>query len=349
MFGKLPSLATLVLFGMFAASPTSTNFTLKSYDFGSGGGSSTSTNYALNGEAGEQSASGLGSTNFKINSGLPVLNEANVPAAPTFTNPSNEYNRLRIVINTSNNPTDTLYQIAISSDGFSTTQYVQTDNTVGTTNTVAQYQSYVAWGGATGVWITGLQANTSYQVKVRALQGKFSGTAYGPTASAATVLPSLTFSVATSLTATPPFAIGFSSLAAGAVTNGSATAELGLSTNALNGGVIYIKSTGSLSSALAAASVPSASADLSVVASGYGAIVTSASQAAGGPLSAVAPYNGSGNNVGVLTTALQPIVSSSSAVTTGAVSVTFKAKIDATTPAASDYTDTLTFVAAMLY
>ncbi len=349
MFGFTKSVVSMAIMGLFAAAPSSTNFTLKSYDFGNGGGTSTSTNYGLNSEAGEQSGDQLSSTNFKINGGTQNTQNANVPSAPTFTNPSNEYNRLRVTINTSGNPTDTNYEIAISTDSFVTTNYVQTDNTVGSSNTVAQYQTYTTWGGAGGAWILGLIENTTYQVKVRAMQGNYSGSAFGPTASAATVLPSLTFSVQTSLTATPPFAVGFSSLTAGVVSNGDATADIGLTTNSNNGGLVYIKSTGSLSSALASSSITSVTADLSVASSGYGAIVTNVAQSSGGPITAVAPFDGVSNNIGGLTSAFQRILSTTIAVNTGTASVTLKAKADAITPSSSDYSDTLTLVAAMLY
>jgi len=333
----------------FGASPSSTNFTLKSYDFGNGGGSTSSTNFGLNSSTGTQAESGLSSANFKTLSGLQPTQNANVPTAATFTNPSNEYNRLKLVINTSSNPTDTKYQVAISDDNFTTTKYVQPDNTVGTANTIAQYQTYTSWGGAAGVWVVGLSANTTYKVMVRALQGNFTGTAYGPQASAATVLPNLTFSVATSLTSTPPYSIAFSNITAGSVISATTTADIGLTTNSLNGGTVYVKSNGTLASALAANSITSATADLSVTAVGYGAVVTSTSQASGGPFTAIAPFNGAGNNVGGLSTSLQPILTSTGSITTGTASITLKAKVDATTPAAIDYTDTLTFIAAMLY
>lgn len=333
----------------FGASPSSTNFTLKSYDFGSGGDTTSSTNFGLNSTTGTQSENGLSSTNYKALSGLQPTQQANVPAAATFTNPSNEYNRLQIVINTSGNPTDTKYQIAISDDNFVTTKYVQTDNTIGNANTVAQYQTYINWGGVSGVWIVGLASNTTYKVMVRALQGNFTGTAFGPQATAATVLPSLTFSVATSLTGTPPYSIGFGSLTAGTVVGATTTADIGLSTNSVNGGTVYVKSNGTLASALAGNSITSVTTDLTSAGIGYGAIVSAASQSSGGPFGPVAPYNGGGNNVGALTTSLQPILTTTSSVTSGTASVTLKAKADATTPASTDYTDTLTFIAAMLY
>lgn len=349
MFEVIKAAGSFMLIGLFAAAPSSTNFTLKSYDFGSGGGTSTSTNYGLNSETGEQSGDKQTSTSYGLAGGTQNTQNANVPLVPTFTNPSNEYNKLRIVIDTGGNPSDTKYQIAISTDSFATTNYVQTDNTVGVTNTIAQYQTYVAWGGGSGVWIVGLDSNVTYQVKVRALQGNYTGSAYSPAASAATVLPSITFSVATSLSAVPPFTIGFTNLTAGVVTNGAATAEIGLSTNSVNGGVVYVKSGGSLASAMAGSSITSATADLSVAATGYGAIVTSASQSSGGPFAAAAPFDGAGNNVGVLQTVLQNVLTTPGSVTTGLASVTLKAKVDAITPSATDYTDTLTFVAAMLY
>jgi len=343
---KAASLSVVV--GFFAAAPSSTNFTLKSYDFGTGGGAGSSTNFKLDGLSGTQTGSGLSSASYKVNGGeLPTQN-SNVPTA-TFTNPSNEYNRLKLVIGTSNNPTDTVYQVAISTDSFVSTNYIQNDNTIGSSSAVATYQSYASWGSATGVWVVGLASNTTYQVKVRALQGQFSGSPYGPVVSAATVQPSITFSVTTSLTATPPFLVGFTSLPAGAATDGNATANIGLSTNSVNGGAVYIKSTGGLTSALASTTVTSATANLSVAGSGYGAIVSSASQTSGGPFTATAPYNGVANNVGALTTTLVPILSTSTALNTGAATITLKAKSATLTPSATDYADTLTFVAAMLY
>ncbi len=339
------------LTGLFFAVPTSTNYTLKSYDFGNGGGSTSSTNYKLNVSVGAQSGNGTqNSTSYKANGGVLPTQHANVPLAPSFSNPSSEYNRLKLVLNTGSNPADTKYQVAISSDGFTTTNYVQTDNTVGPTNSISTYQTYATWGGASGVWVIGLLPSTTYSVKVRALQGGFTGSAYSPTASAATVQSSLTFTVGTSLTATPPYVIAVSGLSAGSVVSGNATANVGLSTNAVSGGAVYINSTNAgLSSASASASIASATADLTVATKGYGVKVTSTSQASGGPLAGSSPFNGSGNNVGGLTTNLQQILVTSSPVTTGTATVTVMAKADNITPSASDYTDTIRLVAAMLF
>ena len=338
-----------LLMGFFAA-PSSTNYTLKSYDFGNGGGSSSSTNYKLNASTGTQTGNGTqNSTNYDIYGGIAPTQNANVPTAPSFTNPSSEYNRLKLVISPGTNPSDVKYLVAISTDSFITTNYVQNDNTIGSANGAAVYQTYASWGGSSGVWVVGLASATSYTVKVRTLQGDFSGSAFGPTASASTVSPSLSFSVATSLTASPPFVITFTSLPSGAVTSGNATANLGLSTNSLSGGTVYVKSGGGLTSAAAATTLSSATADLSLALSGYGAQVTTTGQVSGGPLTSKSPYNGATTNVGALTTSLQPILATATTITTGTSTITLKAKSDATTPGSTDYTDTLTFVAAMLY
>ena len=67
----------------------------------------------------------------------------------------------------------------------------------------------------------------------------------------------------------------------------NATIIVDITTNALNGGDIVVKSqNASLSSTVASSSITSATADLSSANSGYGAQVTSASQSGGGPLTA---------------------------------------------------------------
>jgi hypothetical protein len=337
---------------LLAAVPSSTNYTLRTYDIGSGGGNTlNSTNYKLNAVSGTQSGTTTQtSTNFVLGDGITNATNSNVPPAPAFTNPSSYYDRLLLVLNAGSNPTDTKFLIAISSDNFVTTSYVQADHSVGTSQALANYQTYAAWGGGSGFLIVGLQPSTTYAVKVKALQGDFTGSAFGPTATAATVAPSLTYSLSTTLTATPPFAVDFTSLPAGSVVSGAADAQIGLTSNASNGGTVYIKgANGGLTSASAATTITSASADLSVATSGYGAQVTASGQASGGPLTSQSPYNGATNNVGNILTSLQPLITSTGPVTTGTATIRFKAKSSSITPSASDYADTVTIVVAMNY
>jgi len=334
---------------LFAAAPSSTNYILRTYDLNGGGANGTSTNYRLNGTTGSQTGRTQTSTNYGVLGGENSGVNAHVPPAPTVTNPSSYYDRLRITVNPGANPSDTTYLIAISPDNFaSTTYYIQNDNTLGANQSASRYQTYSAWGGASGFLVLGLVPSTTYTVKVKAMQGGFSATAFGPTASAATVAPSLTFSLITTGTATPPFPIAFTSLTPGSVISGNFDAVLGLTSNALNGGLVYIKSAnGSLVSTLAGTSIPSASTDLAIATNGYGAQVTGTSQSSGGPITSVSPFNGASDNVGILSTVMQTVVSTTAPVTSGSATVRLKAKASAITPSAGDYADTLTFVASM--
>ncbi len=344
------SIVSLLSAGLLASAPTSTNYTLKSYDFGNGGGTSSSTNYQVNGLAGSQGGGDtINSTNNTVVGGLQATQNTNVPQAPTLVNPANNYNRLRLTLNTSGNPSDTRYLIAISPDAFvSTTSYVQTDNAIGTNLSIANYQTYAAWGGASGFLILGLEPATTYTVKVKAIQGKFSESGFSPTASAATVQTSITFSVATSATSIPPFNIGFSGLAPGVVQAADEDALLGLSSNALNGGSIYVQGQNNgLTSLLASYTITSATANLASALSGYGAQVISVSQTSGGPLAAVAPFNGAVDNVGILSNSPSPFTTTSGPISNASSTLRLKAKTESTVPSANDYSDTLTFIAAM--
>lgn len=342
---------TATMLSLFAASPASTNFTLKSFDFGNGGATSSSSSYNLNGTVGTQNgASGTNGVTI-VNSGQKNTQTASVPPAATLTNPNGTYNKLRIVINTSGNPSDTRYAIAISSNGFTTTNYVQNDTSVGTVLGIEDYQTYVQWGSASGFDVIGLQPSTSYVIKVSAYQGAFTATAFGPaTAAVATLATTVTFSVATTANGTPPFNVNFPALAANTVFTADADASLTLSTNAAFGGAIYLKGANSgLLSSSRTFTIASTTADLGVAASGYGAQVSTVGQTSGGPLSATAPFAGTASSVGQITTDLQRIIGLASPVTGGTAQIKFMAKTTASTPAATDYTDIETIVAAMKF
>ncbi len=334
---------------LLAAVPSSASYILNSYGFSGGANNGGSATYKINGSAGVAGGV-LGSATYKLPAGIKASTTAPTPGAPAFTNPANNYDRLKLVLNVSTFPSDTKYLIAISTDGFATTNYVQTDNTVGAALSISNYQTYAAWGGASGVTIVGLTSGTTYTVKVAALQGSGTGSGFGPTATAATVAPSVTFGVTTSLTSTPPFTTTFASLTPGAVVSGNATIIAAITTNALNGGGLDVQSQfGGLKSTLASYTLPSATADLSAAGKGYGARVTAATQSSGGPVAATSPYNGSSNNVGSLSTALQPLATFPTAITGANITTTLMAKTDISVPSASDYSDTITLSLSLLF
>lgn len=224
----------------YADLPSSTNFKLQEFGFGAGGtASSSSTNYSLNGIAGEVEFGRPSSTNFKMGSGLTYMMKANVPAAPTFTNPSTNYDRLKFVINQSNNPSDATYalQVSTSSDFSTNVSYVKSDNTLGAPLTIDDFKTYANWGGASGNYVTGLTQATTYYIRAKARQGSFTESEFGPSASVATSDSSLTFSIDNP-------SITFSNLNAGnSHTDSSKSTILTTSTNAYNGYVVNARET----------------------------------------------------------------------------------------------------------
>ncbi|MDB5169561.1 MAG: hypothetical protein JWO41_917 [Candidatus Saccharibacteria bacterium] len=345
-WGFLPAISLLL-----AAMPSSTNYGLHNYGFGSGGtSSSTSSSYKLNATTGEVSNTQSTSATYQSRPGNQNEQQSNVPPAPTFTNPSNYYDKLKFVISTGNNASTAKFAVAISSDNFVTTLYVHPDGTASSTLSLTDRQTYVAWGGASGQLVTGLSSTTTYKMKVNAMQGNFTETEFGPTASAATVAPSISFSIFTDTQPTAPFTTSFPNLLPATVVSTNDKLWFNLTTNADAGAIIYISSQfAGLKSNNNGNTIVSATADLTSASSGYGAQNQSVTQTSGGPFSMVAPFNGAGQNVGALTTSLQPIFSSSLPVTAGSGSLLIKAKAASTTPSSNDYGDKITLTSAAVF
>lgn len=335
-----------------AVPPASGNYKLMDYGFGAGGtATSSSSNYSLFGTVGQVDQGSPSSANYFVGAGLEYTIQASTSAAPTFTNPSNWYNKLHLAINRGGaDPTDTQYAIEIAS-GSGQFQYVQNDNTVGPTLGLEDWQKYSAWGGSSGITILGLSPGTTYTVAVAAKQGQFyTQFMWSPKATATTSNSQLSFDIDVSSidqSTSPPYIVNIGQLSPGSVTTAANKIWVSLSTNATNGGLIYILGTNTgLLSSTASYTISAVSNDLSSVGEGYGAQNSSATQASGGPMEAISPYNGSSNNVGILDTAKRTIYDSTGApVVNGRVSFVLKAKASNTTPSASDYADTLTVLA----
>lgn len=335
---------------LLAAMPTSTNYQLNNFNYGSGGNTSSSTNYQLNSTTGQTGTAPASSTNFQSKPGNVSAQQAYVPVAPTFTNPSNFYDKLRFIINPGASPSDTKFSIAISDDNFVTTRYIQNDNTVGTVRGLEDYQTYAAWGGAAGQLVLGLNPSTTYKIKANAIQGSFTETEYGPEATAATSPPSITFDIdvaATDTETNPPFVVALGSLLPATATTAANRIWVDVDTNANAGAKVYLRSANAgIRSASKSFTITSATADLTAAATGFGVQGASATQASGGPMTIVAPYNVSVQNVGLVDANNREIFSSSAPVTAGRASMFIKAKAAATTPASDDYQDTITVIVA---
>src|SRR5206468_2283354 len=127
-----------LLFGLpfvFGALPSTTNYQLNSYGFGSGGTANSSTsNYALEGISGELSGQTGTTSTYNLKPGYTETQQASVPKIAAFDNGSGRYyNSLHFVIDQQSNPSDAKYalQISTSSNFSSNVNYVKSDLTIG--------------------------------------------------------------------------------------------------------------------------------------------------------------------------------------------------------------------------
>ncbi len=331
--------------------PASNGYSLRDYTWGAGGTSGSDSNsYSVNAALGEVSNNELEGSAYKTWPGLSFTQQANVPPAPTLTNSGSFYNKLNLVLNTGSNPSDTLFAVAVSTDNFSTTEYLQSDNTIGASLGAEDWQSYANWGSGTGEFIVGLDPGTTYYVKVKAQQGDFSEGPWGPVVSTATSSLSISFDIDVASTDTEssgPYELEFGSLTPTAITTTSDRVWLDLATNAANGGAIHIYGSNSgLYSTAANYMISAVTGNLTSLSEGFGLQYASVAESAGGPMAVDSPFDGTSETVGTLTTTPQRIFNSSaSPVTGGRASFVSKAKPSVLAPAAADYTDTITIVA----
>lgn len=335
---------------LFAALPGTSNYELRSYGFGNGSGTGSTDNYSVEGIAGELSGNSLGTDNYGLRPGLLGSQLANLPDTPTWSNDADWYNKLHLVIDTGGNPGDTTFAVAISNDGFATTQYVQSDNTVGPALGVEDFRDYSGWGSGSGLNVIGLTPNTTYEVKVKARQGEFSETGFGPVASAATSQVGLVFDIDVSSSDTEtaaPYIVSFGDVLPDTVTDSPVRIWLDIDTNADSGAAVYVVSgNNGLLSAATSYTISSVTGDLGSLGEGIGAQSVSATQSGGGPLNAASPYNGTSSNVGAVDTQFRQLLTSSAPLDDGRASFLLKIKTSGSTPAASDYTDIYTIVAS---
>lgn len=334
------------------AGPSSTTYQLLDYGFGSGGTiNSNSSTYSLQATIGQTETASLSSATYLALPGLTYTLEPNTPPAPTITNPSSYYNKLSIAINNAGNPTDATFAIQIASNSADFSQnvyYVQSgSNTLGTT---PDWETYTTWNSGSSFTLIGLTPGATYYARVAAKRGAFQQGRWGGIASAATVNPSFTFSLRTTSQAVPPFTVSMGTMnPGGSIITSPDTVTATISTNANNGGLIYLYGTNAGLKSTAAnytiGTVP-AKTDLSSLTEGYGAQGSSVGQTTGGPMKLDSPYDGTSTTIGVLDTSKREFADSSSTpVNAGTASFLLKARAKTTTPAAGDYADIITVIA----
>ena len=313
----------------------SPNFTIEGDNLSSGSGSGTSSNYGLTADVNPFSDLSS-SSSFRQELGYNPRLQANTPYPPTLENLGNYYDRLKITIDSSNNPTDTLFAVIISSDDFATFQFVQNDGTVGDTLGVEDYRTYDSWGGASGSFILGLSQNTTYKVRAKALHGDFTETGYSSDSSeATTTVPFINMGVSASTVSLGVLNINSISQTTSVAVTVNTNAYSGYQTfvsdsgNGVNGG-LYNGTGGT---------ILSADMTLTTGVAGYGA------QASSLTASVDAKYDVSGNVVGALDLSTNDLFSNGIAVTDEETSMLFKATMSPTTKAGT-YSDTVYFTVA---
>lgn len=253
----------LVLVPAVAIAQTLTGPTYQVEDsiFDSGADSSNSANYQSRDSVGGIETGDSSSTNYKTVDGFQPGAYPGVPAQPTLTNTGgNLYNALDFIIATGDGQqSDTVYAIAISSDDFVTTNFIQIDGTVGTN---AAWQSYAGWGSSTGERVTGLAGNTTYKIKVKARYGADSESGYSLDASATTTGPTLIFSISgvssgqtiagqTTTATSTATSMGYSSLTVGDGSPNVAAQAITVTTNATGGYTTTVQQNNNLRSSAA--------------------------------------------------------------------------------------------------
>ncbi|MBN1916028.1 fibronectin type III domain-containing protein [Candidatus Dojkabacteria bacterium] len=366
---------------------TSPSFRIVTPTINSGTLVSSSTNYYFYSALGEISDPKLMSSSYSIGAGTPSTYIANVPLITCFetnTDSANSqcntsypnqngtkgeageggfYDRAKIVIDTQNNPTDALYGIQISTDNFTTIQYIDgVTRQAGTAKSIAnfltkdQWESF-PWDSAN---IIGLSPNTEYQVRLTALHGDLTESPPSPSVNATTQIPSIAFDIDISGDTWPnpdesaaPYSIALGTLTPGEVITAPNRIYLDLGSNIISGISTYISdlNDGLLSNS-ASNTIPSPSVgnpttvDLSTVSEGFGIKISNINSTTPSSLVRNSNYYNASiqDQVGRLrSTGTDTILTTSSGIYAGRAQIEVKATASFATPPADDYSDNLVF------
>ncbi len=166
------------------------------------------------------------------------------------------------------------------------------------------------------------------------------------------------------VTATVPTAFSFalsgntdalSTLSTGSVTSSPTPRTATVNTNAKNGWMVWAKDastglTSSLASKTIASTTPGTNSTLSAGTEGYNTGITQTQAGGSGTVTVATPFvGGSTGKGGGLDTSLRLLASSTGTADTAVLTLTNNIAIGVTTPAATDYTDTITVVGAGLF
>jgi hypothetical protein len=373
------------VFSTFAEELDSTNFKIVDVTT-QGGGTAESTNYSTLLSVSDTIADPrLYSTNYKITGDPASAFRPAVPEISCFetttdgysnctTGPSELstggmvalcggsgcYDRARFEIDINSNPTDTLYEIQISEDNFSSDiKYID-----GSTYEPEDYSNHNLNDLRTkSQWetdtfnILGLTQGTQYYLRINALHGDFTQTENGPTESATTAGTSSSFDIDIADTngvsdeTDPPFTVTFSgtnSLLAGA---GTVVSDdliwIDAETNGSGGFAIVQKGeNGGLYSTTKSAQIDSITGDLDYSDEGFGLqnYYIDYSTSSTGDITAMTNYSGSNRNVGIVDTDWNKVYDADGPIIDGRMALYVMARAGADKLGATDYEETITFI-----
>ncbi|MBD3363150.1 hypothetical protein GF362_05500 [Candidatus Dojkabacteria bacterium] len=352
----------------------SNNFKMSGFSVGAGGGDEESNNYRTFTFVGDPAMSeNLASSSYKQKPGRGNVWQANVPLMKCFVSgvdPTGDCedpdfsgglealcggggctDKAHFEVDIQSNPTDALYAIHIKKSTDSEWGYVDGSTNLVETDwsarTIDDYKTKADWESI-DFNILGLEPDTTYEARATALRGDFTESEPGPLDTADTTNYKIQFDLdiadsgGSAAETSGPYEIDFGDLSTTGVNTANDRIWIDISMNAQNGVQIFIEDQ---NNGLAAVSstIASNDVDLSSINEGFGLQSATTAQGSGGPLTAVSPFNGSGENVGGVSTSSVEIYNSSGGeIEDGRASVDLKTKISSGTPAGS-YSDLLTF------
>ncbi len=310
----------------------STNYKIVGDSLNFGTLNATSSSYKLTGENQtlDQEAT---SSNYDLKVGSTARILANTPPAPTLSNDSNYYNKLKITLTADDNASDTKYAIAVTYDDWNSTYYLQNDGTLGSNLGNEDYLTYSSLGGSSGTFMLGLDPNQTYKAKVKAFHQDFTETDWGPESiEATTSTPTIDFALDTTNA-------NFGTLSSSQVNETSNSVNITINTNANSGYTLQVYDTGDTSSGglyngTATHLITSNDTTLTAGTEGYGIQATSSTATIDNK------YDVSSDEVGGLGVSANNLATNTSAVTNESVTINIKAAIAGSTPA-GDYQDTI--------
>lgn len=276
------------------------------------------------------------------------------------------YDKARFEINGNNNPTDTLYAVAISTDNFANdTKYIDgaTFRPEDASNhDINDFRTKSYWESET-FNIQGLNSNTLYYIKITALDGDFTQSDYSVPTSTTTGAGSIYFDIdiaptsGTTTESDAPYDIAFSGtddlVAGAAATKASSLIWMDIDSNSSGGvAIIGLAKNAGLYSATTSQTITSQNANLDTSNEGFGLqsfYIHNDSSSYFGNLTAMTNYDGNINNVGEISTTANKIYEGNGPIQNGRVALYLIAKAGTDKTPATDYSDELYFILVPRY